>query len=1650
MLNGREATLRAVKNFPRWMDIRKRLNTSMGGKYLQSLIEEQDEIKAAFEEFKSGFFLKTYLCHEDDVLCQVYVTQIGTLKEVISKDSRYEITENPYIFTGNTKKYALYQNGYILLDPDNVNSDRMFYYISGGQTYSSKLEKKDLWNIFDEFALFSSLERYEGESNSQLVQRILYSFKRPTNGTEQGIKNAIINSIMNYDSLDLDDIIIERPNGQNMYTLIENEKTVYDTMSEINKDVAREKIWNHTNWENGFKKMAYIPNVWDAPLEGYQDGVGQRNDLLARLSTEYSDRETTDIEVMGYKTSSITINEYIRKQGIKKNIPLKLTRYKNELTAKNVSYKIVANSVTEINPGKIFIQGLERRSGNFSINLDEIIIDKGTVTEISSGKIDPNKLYTLKFRARDPYQDMRIEQFSFFSNDGQETDLLTPKGTFKLIDGILKNTDVKLHVDSYSKILSPLSMRDDPEGGITLNATGTRGSFSLDVSNMGGWPLRVKTRCKKTDYTGNSSYVKFNGGFHLSKDSSEIICTTADSSSQVIIEMDCAQLSYDLASANTPSLQGSISVTVEIDGQISPTHSGLKTEGRTYSIDLDNLHHVKVTITKAGLNPVIIRNICAASYRIKYSLSKKDIIYNSDGTMKLPTEIGNGTYLSVVIDSFSTFAPVIEYIHVGKTVEDAVYEVTNFNGGNNGGSFKIDTNCRVELYENGNQINTDFRTNSIYKNNTNDIATIFIDTEEFLSIQSSSVKIYRGSYKGKIVGYIHLAPGEQISVIKINGEKKIMRLRRSIFSLLNLSQSDKVYISKDISGFIILDKNGVTSLSSISRNVFDQRTTEFKVENLPVDTLSIFAANNFLNESIWFNGDFDHFYIEQANTETYTAYNEVKMFLSRLDNIEMVNTFYPFLDMNRLMFYRIEKIADDKVTVNFEHLDGHYRNWSLGKNHRGIQVKYDLDYSNMDIYQIVIDNLNESFTVSNTMNLKEIYAQNGQTYEIARYIIQPPDDMMITYSIEIVQENIIPERDGFNKLYYSNVRKILSVEIDGQKIPEQDYSLVEKAGIIIWKKDYSGRKASIMYEYRKPKSLEFKDLSSLYEIVGYSIDAYAPINTKPIIIKELKDGETRSIVIEGIVPDKITVRCNNDNFYGVITGNEVRIQRHIDAAVAIIHDGYYYDGEKEFFMYQKAEKEENDTSKNIEYRRVQRFGDTIRTRQNARNYVYDTKIINGDHFEPTCQIDCVSDAERIQTASKLKYITACNSYQMWNDFNMEISIGRGLNGNGLYFKPDNKYSYAYIDITSYVEENTALNLVADLTIKAFIMEEILAYDDSMSRSNFAGIKTECQRKDRQVFHTFKNLSENRRYFLLIAGYGMIDDIIIRDFHSKNIHRKNIDLLNLHIEEFALKNYEARLKFDPENTFFEGLEISRDDTIETGAPIDWGVTLIGKLQENFNAFISDGVDLRKNAFYSGRNKGEITSPWIEINSYKSIESLFVKINDMMIDSFQFFDVHLYTAEDKTGHNACEIAFERKSNLIAFKPTYLLRYIRLVIEMPPERVINSIEVYGGYSEKTNGQVLHIPPESSGTLTTKIYNTVTKGNYRLKYIDGIIQHPEDVKIWIRGYKQDKEHGVWTKWYNYDEGHIFEDYQFFQFKIALTNIDANIKIKDFVLEAV
>ena len=61
MQDSRTIFLEAIKHFPRWMDIRKRPLTSVGGHFLRSIIEELDEVQRALVDFKNEFFILTYV-----------------------------------------------------------------------------------------------------------------------------------------------------------------------------------------------------------------------------------------------------------------------------------------------------------------------------------------------------------------------------------------------------------------------------------------------------------------------------------------------------------------------------------------------------------------------------------------------------------------------------------------------------------------------------------------------------------------------------------------------------------------------------------------------------------------------------------------------------------------------------------------------------------------------------------------------------------------------------------------------------------------------------------------------------------------------------------------------------------------------------------------------------------------------------------------------------------------------------------------------------------------------------------------------------------------------------------------------------------------------------------------------------------------------------------------------------------------------------------------------------------------------------------------------------------------------------------------------------------------------------------------------------
>ena len=258
--NERQAKEKMLECFPRWMDIRKRPEKSVGGRYLSAIAEEQPEINAALTEMIESFFLKGYAGKEDEVLSWAKVAFIGELDGISLVDSSFVLTSNAKNFISDTGLYALYQKGCIIFDAEKAESLERITYEHNGNEYTVALQKTSLWNIFDEYAKMSGLERYEGETNKQLKDRIMAAFKNPTNSTENGLKNAIINSVINYVKLEPEDIEFEKPSAELMLYKDKDGKCLYDELSEFNQDIARTKRWDQANWEHGFKKMAYIPN----------------------------------------------------------------------------------------------------------------------------------------------------------------------------------------------------------------------------------------------------------------------------------------------------------------------------------------------------------------------------------------------------------------------------------------------------------------------------------------------------------------------------------------------------------------------------------------------------------------------------------------------------------------------------------------------------------------------------------------------------------------------------------------------------------------------------------------------------------------------------------------------------------------------------------------------------------------------------------------------------------------------------------------------------------------------------------------------------------------------------------------------------------------------------------------------------------------------------------------------------------------------------------------------------------------------------------------------------------------------------------------------------------------------------------------------
>ena len=1745
----RNTFLQAVSEFPRWMSIRKRPEKAVSGLFLQAVIDEQTDIVEELNKFIKEFFLISYVGKESTIASYVDIIQTGIFdyENATMIKPLIDITIDPKVFLSDMDSYALYQDGYLIISINNEPSDNTLLYTVNGYKYGGKLERYHIWNIFDEFAMFLGLERFvdTSETNEQLLKRCFLVFGNPANSTRQGLQNAVMNCLSNDIKIEREDVKVEIPDDSNVW-LPYGDSTVYEYFVNLNKDIFRTKIWDLCWWEHNFKQLDYLSNKWDAYLDVYQDGTGQRDDLKTFLSQ--GDYDTTDVTVRGFKYSEIQVNDYCRKQRPQDTLSLSLIRYHDFVNPKHIQYTITAAPAIQLNTENIFLSEAVRREGVKTFYLHDIVEDTDEATVINPGAVkeyyDQNKKsYYLKFQADgDYYSDMEISKIVFY--DGVSTidlissDTLTPDiSGFKKENNKITYAAVVKHTSTISELKSSSNLTDIANG-FTLSKGATEGSFTLDVTGCKNKTLRIVSEGRMFDLTEQTdrwttlSRLKLDNGYLISD-------TIVEDNGKAVLEIHVMAFSVRLVPSDTN--QGTCKVEIYVNDKLERTFSQLIVD-ELVQYQFDVLSKVKIVFTKKGSYPFSVE-VRGTKYEIRYSLTHGELT-SQLSAMVLPDVLDSvPNTLTVTVVSYDTVAPVIRYVHIGPSAKRFSYKTNAVTARNNSAYFDIDTVCKVSLYKDGTNelLEDNFVTKKTYSNETAENVRLKINTAQFTKITSSSVPIKKTVQAGKTVSYVTLQPGQTMSSIVIGGVISNELGRYDLDTLLGILPNYNVYVSKDVNGFVV--RNPTTEeewLMTVNRSKLSDLANTFTYSNLPEGVTGVFVtdiANDVKLISDSANRNFDCTFLQTTSSQVYIAHNELDIYKNITgvsEDIEIIDSmFYPVLPANVSMVYNIvvsNAIDDDTNTIpifkktrygksNYfcvtmaarsmlndilalieegatsDDLEGELSllkyvtgielindknlfaqitellyegSWCLWK--KEICFITDFNFNNEDTIAYDVNILTDVFSLSSTIALPSKVVIDDEEEDIGCFIVKPPSYLKVQYSSEYdgeaTDQGYIPE-DGFTKLSYSNVKEIVGITVDD--VETKDYELLSEEGIIIWHLQNSvsvidnPKKYQVTYLYKIPVSLAYKDLSFLYDVIPKSLNAYESVSLTSTIPSNLKDGDTVIVTFEEDVDYVPEPECSNRNFRATYNEGVVTVLKVYNDNVVLINAGYYYDDDKEYYMFNHLHSDIVDQYNHTTLHNVKRLANILQTMISSNNRIRRSDFKGRYNYDELCAVDFTDPVIGTKGFSLFDEMTAAQSYSTWQNYKMNVSFVAGIKDIGLLFTAEDSNSFAVTDISKYVAPSVVISAFTAQGITLEIYREIKMDDDVAKKTVFAEpYGTFITDSNFQGYHFEDDTDLSYRYYLVVKGTGIVDDIVARAGVSLDnqiqLHVKNIEHLGLNIVEKETTGNIVTLTFDTTGCNFAGLEMASDGTILMGSNVDYGVTRVFNSQDHYEDITADTtVNRYRETFTTAEQQGWIRTPFFFLENSANAVDIYVKINSLISGSLKNFDVKLNTADDETGTNMINTGHIQKTNLAYFEGVIVKDYVNVEVRLDPNKIVDTVEMFVRYGER--GIVpLSVWNNTEGYLTTKVYDVVNTASYRVVQLTGSCSDIAKVKISVRGCRKDNLYLVWTQWYeltlNNDlvvaNPHIFNDYRLFQFKIELLSEDATVNIKNFVLEVV
>ena len=1671
--------------FPRWMDIRRKVKSSTGGHYLHSIAEQIEEIQQAINEYRKDFFIDKYIGKEDEIITYLYKFHIGLadINSITLLNPQIALTDVQSEFY-DSDNLAFYEDGFIYLKQEVKSLE---YSIDGYKSIIDS-EKIHVWNIFDEFAAFLGIRRFTWESNKELLNRTLAFGNNKANSTEQGLKNAILNNLINIDKdITAEDIKIERPTPENLIKYYDEFETILDHLANVNRDIYRTKRWDLDTWKFSMKSIDYIPHAWDVALEYYVNGIGFDDDLKVEIVDA---KMTTDATVFFYKKTLDYINSYIKNNSIKEEVRLDLVKHDDNLKTTNVKYRITGTELQEVNASEVFIESYDYKKGEVYQSIDDLFDENNNmhndVKIIDNSILDHTKNYKIRFRSVDPLKEMTIDSLRIYNEDTKKDENLLkalPGFEYTVNKGIRSSLTKKYLTEKYH--YNNIENAHKELEGFSITNVELPTKLTANIDNCANEPIYYDYDCEQVSVL-LQNIKKVNCYVH----NNSILSDTVNGEKYIHINMEANSFSC--------KIHGPYTVVYSINNNIHEIIEEI-TEGE-HDFSIGRYHTPQKLDIKIILNPVnnkqcAITDLMYSKYEFNITTEKGNLI-NISNTERLPNTISNTLFITM--KTYTGFSPILKYVYIGTKINDVIYGDISFEVEENDRIDIKSSNCIVELdtYTDDKLdfSELDFRSTKTVVGLSNE-SYIEINLDNFKSYE----KVYADSCTFETLNYgtqskhlIKIPEGVYLKYINVIGEHEKLIFKESLSNVL----TRKGYLSNDYSFNIVKTNNDIIAVNRHNNNIKflkidknDLIANSFAKFRLTFDSKKIQAK--FIDESYSnlssvtneYEGEFDYISFYPISTKIYKAINECDVISVNTSVPQIVNTFdnnYQIYGEDT-MYYIIESLNED-FDVNF--------------NFNNKLCKYSIDSYPIQITKKDLDNLDFNFEevtvqyesiIGNTIEIPDYFTVNKDKIEVARYLIHD-NNLDIQYLNKhndslhekdyIITETLTVNDTMYNKLKYCNIEEIEEIYVIGEdefKLTlDKEYSLLKMEGIISWNNEIidSSMKVFIRYNIKKPKFIKLS-LDDLYKKVSFNVNAYELINSVKLYEVNNNDSFNLQLYKEYEESDLVSVKCSNIGFEVEINKSILSFKKNLKNNTIAVKAGYYYLDGDEYYLFADENASNIEHIDNLYFFNVIKENKKLYLNQTTKNEVANAAF-NVNAIGTVFNLDC-KDKE-LKGISKVNSITTCESFNYWKSVGMELSIVKGLNGSGIKFKNINGIDgYSFLDISKHLTKDNEKYIISFYMTgegEAYLGEERILYTYSGNFNKRTVIDPKVKALKSEIEDNIYELEfvndNSKNSYLIIKGNVIVDDIIVqpKSIYSLDYHTKNITYLNLDIVENVYADYQTRLYLDDEEgAVFDGTEI-KDERIWNSSYIDWGYTKVKEIEtyEQFKSCILSNMDIiehdNKVIIKTDSVAGRLTTDSIYIGNVNTIRSFMFKINDVMFDNMKNFKIKVLTSPNPvTGFKEVSMHLD---NVGVIDGDKLSSYIKLIVEMPSNKVINSIELFTEYlSDDINN-----PPEVpvlSGSYISKVLDAQYNTRYKLKDLKFDLEDVDikNVSFNIRASKENTNSTVWTDWkeisltkdnngYKISNKLVFEDYRYFQFKVLLKGANTSVKIKHLDLEVI